>query len=81
MKVHQVLQEPPGTVTVDGPAVPLDVATPGQQPELTFTGQYGESIDVVATNVTTSDYQGCAWLYLDRPPGERFGLRLRVRHR
>ena len=50
----------------------LGCRDPGQQPELTFAGSNGEIIDVVATNVTTSDYGGCATVTLLNPQGVAF---------
>jgi hypothetical protein len=58
-----------GTVPVNGGATTLDVSYPGEQPELTFAGTSGESINAVTTNVTASDYEGCATLSLVDPQG------------
>jgi hypothetical protein len=39
-----------GTISVDGPVVPLTITTPGQTYNLTFTGSAGQQISFAATN-------------------------------
>ncbi len=63
-----------GTVTVNGPAVALDVAHPGREPELTFHGKTGQLIDAAITKVKTSD-NGCEKLSLVNPHGQIAGYR------
>jgi hypothetical protein len=36
-----------GTITIDGPAVPLNIVAPGQNATLTFTGRAGQQLNVV----------------------------------
>jgi hypothetical protein len=55
-----------GTVTVNGPSVPMKITRPGQTAKRTFCGNVGERISVVITNPVTSD-QGCETLILSGP--------------
>ena len=49
------------TVSIDGPAVPLNVTTPGQTYNLTFTGTAGQQITFAATNFPFfSSFEDCA---------------------
>lgn len=38
-----------GTITIDGPAVPVTIAAPGQNAALTFTGRAGQQLNIVVT--------------------------------
>ena len=58
-----------GTVRVNGPAVPMNVAGVGQGVRRTFTGKAGQRISTVVTNLVTSDNPGCATLTLLNPSG------------
>ena len=55
-----------GTVTVNGPSVPMKITRPGQTAKRTFCGKVGERISAVITNPVTSD-QGCETLTLTGP--------------
>jgi len=55
-----------GTVTVNGPSVPMKITRPGQTAKRTFCGEVGERISAVITNPVTSD-QGCETLTLSGP--------------
>ena len=57
-----------GSIGVNGASAALDVVNPGQQPELTFAGTVGESINAVLTDVEMSD-SGCYTLSLVDPQG------------
>jgi hypothetical protein len=57
-----------GTVTINGPAVPLRVTKAGQAAKVTFKGKFGQTISEVFTGLKTSD-NGCANLYLIEPGG------------
>jgi hypothetical protein len=61
-----------GTVTLNGPAVPLEVAHPGREPELTFHGKTGQQVEAAITKVKTSD-NGCEKLSLASPHGQIAG--------
>ena len=57
-----------GTVTINGPAVPLRVARAGKAAKVTFKGKFGQTVSEVLTGLKTSD-NGCANLYLIEPGG------------
>jgi hypothetical protein len=53
-----------GTISIDGPAVPLSITTPGQTYNLTFTGSAGQQISLAATDFPFFDNCGAnATLY------------------
>jgi YD repeat-containing protein len=60
-----------GTVTMDGPAVPVTVTAPGQKIRLTFPGVAGQRITAWGTN------NGTSWLYVPlavlKPDGTTLG--------
>jgi hypothetical protein len=51
-----------GSITVNGAAVPVDLLTPGQRGQLTFSGTTGQSVRVNVT--TTNGGFGCSWYIL-----------------
>jgi hypothetical protein len=60
------------TVSVNGPAVPMKVTTPGKAAACTFTGKIGQRISTVVTNLVInsgSGSSGCATLTLLNPSG------------
>jgi hypothetical protein len=57
-----------GTVTVNGPAVAMDVTRAGQGVQRTFSGHAGQRISAVIANPVTSD-NGCETLTLLGPGG------------
>jgi hypothetical protein len=57
-----------GTISINGPAKPMDVIRVGQGVQRTFKGRHGQRVSVVVTNVVTSD-QGCETLTLLGPGG------------
>ena len=58
-----------GTVSVNGPAAPVNVTRVGQGVQRTFAGKAGQRISTVVTNLVTSDNPGCATLTLLNPSG------------
>jgi hypothetical protein len=57
-----------GTVTIDGPAEPVNVTRVGQGAERTFHGAAGQRITSAVNGITTSD-QGCETLTIYGPSG------------
>jgi hypothetical protein len=57
-----------GTVTVNGPAEPVDVTRVGQGVQRMFTGTAGDRIKAVVSGIVTSD-DGCEMLTLYKPSG------------
>ncbi len=56
------------TVTINGPAVPLQVTRAGQTAKVTFKGKFGQSVSEVLTGLKTTD-DGCADLNVIEPGG------------
>ena len=57
-----------GTVSINGPAKPMNVTRVGQGVQRTFHGRRGEHVNVVLSNPVTSD-DGCQTLTLTGPNG------------
>jgi len=57
-----------GTISINGPARPMNVIRVGQGVQRTFKGRHGQQVSAVVTNVVTSD-QGCEKLTLFGPGG------------
>ena len=57
-----------GTVTINGPTVPLHVTKAGQTAKVTFKGKFGQSVSEILTGLKTTD-DGCADLFLIEPGG------------
>jgi hypothetical protein len=64
-----------GPIVPNGPAVTINVTTPGQYSLLTFTGTAGQ---VVTVNGTSSQWNACSWsmysVYLFAPNGSTLGF-------
>ena len=58
----------PCTASVNGPAVPMKVATPGKAATCTFSGKAGQRISTVVTNLVINN-GSCATLTLLNPSG------------
>jgi len=58
----------PCTASVNGPAVPMKVATPGKAATCTFSGKIGQRISTVITNLVING-GSCATLTLLNPSG------------
>jgi len=57
-----------GTVTINGPAKPMNVTRVGQGVQRTFHGRHGQQVNVVVSNPVTSD-SGCQTVTLTGPSG------------
>jgi len=62
-----------GALTVDGPAMPMNLA-PGQKARVTFAGTTAQLLGVVVGSVTTTPANGVITVYVDRANGSNIGV-------